>query len=144
MGDFQKDYKDRKDGIQGFYPIYCNLKTNNVTKKAETLIAKDNDGNLFYTMFLDYNRPTAKNKRDITSNQDRLPLNFIISNNIDDFNPIDFINELDKGGQMDEKLKELCAGFAKALLKAKNESGKKKIEIVCQLYFAIYLTLRDF
>lgn len=126
MGDFQKDYKDRKDGIQGFYPIYCNLKTNNVTKKAETLIAKDNDGNLFYTMFLDYNRPTAKNKRDITSNQDRLPLNFIISNNIDDFNPIDFINELDKGGQMDEKLKELCAGLVNAFIKAKNESGKKR------------------
>lgn len=128
LGDFQKDYKDRKDGIQGFYPIYCNLKTNNVTKKAEALIAKDNDGNLFYTMFLDYDRPIAKNKRDITSNQDRLPLNFIISNSIDDFNPIDFINELDKGGQMDEKLKELCAGFAKALLKAKNEAGKEKEE----------------
>lgn len=54
------------------------------------------------------------------------PTNNIISNNIDDFNSIDFINELDKGGQMDEKLKELCAGFVKALLKAKNESGKKR------------------
>lgn len=47
--------------------------------------------------------------------------NIIISSNSTDFNPIDFINDLDKGGQMDEKLKELCTGFAKALLKAKNE-----------------------
>lgn len=54
------------------------------------------------------------------------PTNNIISNNIDDFNPTDFINELDKGGQMDEKLKELCAGFAKALLKAKNEADEEK------------------
>jgi len=52
--------------------------------------------------------------------------NIIITSNLTDFNPIDFINELDKGGQMDEKLKELCAGLVNAFIKAKNESGKKR------------------
>ncbi len=38
----------------------------------------------------------------------------IIPNPNPDFNPIDFINELDKGGVMDEKLKK---NFAQALQK---------------------------
>lgn len=36
------------------------------------------------------------------------------------------INELDKGGQMDEKLKEICAGVVNAFLKAKNEADAEK------------------
>ncbi len=54
------------------------------------------------------------------------PSDNIISNSIDDFSPTDFINELDKGGQMDEKLKELCAGIVNAFIKAKNEADEKK------------------
>lgn len=42
-----------------------------------------------------------------------------------DFNPIDYINKLDKGGQMTEDMKEFCAKIANAFMKAKNESDKE-------------------
>ncbi len=48
------------------------------------------------------------------------------ASNSDDFNPMDYINKLDKGGQMDEKLKELCAGLVNAVMKAKNEADEEK------------------
>lgn len=130
LGDFQKDNKGRTDNIKGFYPIYCNLKTSSGIKKAEALIAQDTEGNLFYTMFLDYDRPIAKNKRDITSNQDRLPLNFIIASNSTDFNtskyqPVfDWIRNF-KGGIMDKETKGLFESLIDAL-RARNEAEDEK------------------
>lgn len=130
LGDFQKDNKGRTDNIKGFYPIYCNLKTSSGIKKAEALIAQDTEGNLFYTMFLDYDRPIAKNKRDITSNQDRLPLNFIIASNSTDFKtskyqPVfDWIRNF-KGGIMDKETKGLFESLIDAL-RARNEAEDEK------------------
>lgn len=137
LGEFQEDNKGRTDNIKGFYPIYCNLKTDSGMKKAEVLIAQDLDGNLFYTMFLDYDRPIAKNKRDITSNQDRLPLNFIIAYNSQDFNPNVTINkEADKyskvfdyirntkGESMDNETKGIFKQLIDAL-KARNEAEEE-------------------
>ena len=66
LGEYFDSSKDRskKDSITGFYPIYFNLKvTKNISKKAEILIAKDNEGNLFFDMFLDYDRDKAKTKK---------------------------------------------------------------------------------
>lgn len=74
FGKFENVHKKRSDNIVGFYPIYANLKTPSGIKKIEVLIAKDEDGHLLYSMYLDYNRQEAKIKRDITSDQDRLPL----------------------------------------------------------------------
>lgn len=130
LGKFQGDNKGRADNIKGFYPIYCNLKTNSGVKKAEALIAQDTEGNLFYTMFLDYDRPVAKNKRDITSNQDRLPLNFIIASNSTDFKtskyqPVfDWIRNFE-GGIMDKETKGLFESLIDAL-KARNEADAEK------------------
>lgn len=132
LGKFQEDNKGRKDNIKGFHPIYCNLKTNSGVKKAEALIAEDLEGNLFYTMFLDYDRPVAKNKRDITSNQDRLPLNFIIASNSTDFKtskyqPVfDWIRNFE-GGTMDKETKGLFESLINAL-KARNEAEEEKKE----------------
>ena len=66
LGEYFDSSKDRskQDSITGFYPIYFNLKvTENINKKAEILIAKDNEGNLFFDMFLDYDRDKAKTKK---------------------------------------------------------------------------------
>lgn len=66
--------------------------------------------------------------------------NIIIAPNSTDFNPnatinkepnsyeetLKCISELDKGGLMDEKLKELCAGVVNAFIKAKNEADAEK------------------
>ena len=144
QGEEEPKHK-REDGIVKFHRINHNVSISGKKENMSVLIGEDRDGNRFYNL----NNTTyeAKNssrgERAIGVADEEFSIN-IIPNPNPDFNPIDFINELDKGGVMDEKLKELCAGFAKALLKAKNEAGKKKTEIVCQLYFAIYLTLRDF
>lgn len=70
LGKYEKSNKDRtkrknKDFITGFYPIYFNLKTQNGFKKVEILIAKDESGNLFFDMFLDYDRIAAQKMRGI-------------------------------------------------------------------------------
>lgn len=64
LGEYFDSAKDRskQDTIKGFYPIYFNLKTSTTTKKAEILIGKDNNGNLFFDMFLDYDREKANKK----------------------------------------------------------------------------------
>lgn len=86
-----------------------------------------------------YKQKNTGNPRTSASNSN--PLSnasiHIISSNSTDFNPIDFINELDKGGQMDEKLKELCAGLVNAFMKATNKVGKKrqKLCVNCILQF---------
>lgn len=69
LGKYEKSVKNRtitnNDNIVGFYPIYFNLKTNTGTKKAEIFIAKDEFGNLFFDMFLDYDRIKAQKMREI-------------------------------------------------------------------------------
>ncbi len=48
-----------------------------------------------------------------------------ITKSTTDFNPMDYINKLDKGGQMTEDMKEFCAKIANAFMKAKNENDKE-------------------
>lgn len=64
LGEYFESAKDRskQDTIKGFYPIYFNLETSTKTKKAEILIGKDENGNLFFDMFLDYDREKANKK----------------------------------------------------------------------------------
>ncbi|MBS6603057.1 MAG: DUF2213 domain-containing protein [Brachyspira sp.] len=148
VGEFEPPHKERKDNIVGFYPIYVNLKTPTKIKKAETLIGKDKEGNLFYTMFLDYNRKEAQKQRDITSAQDRLSL----SNSITDFNlyfnPDVTINKASnkyqkvydyirntEGEPMDNETKTIFSQLMDAL-KARNEAedeNKKKEDEDCFL-----------
>ena len=67
LGEFEKSNKDRRikrqDTIVGFYPIYFNLQTETKNKKAEILIAKDSKGELFFDLFLDYDREKAQLKK---------------------------------------------------------------------------------
>ena len=51
------------------------------------LVGEDKEGNLFYQMFLDYDREKARKKRNSADNQDRLSLNNIITDIQEDFNP---------------------------------------------------------
>lgn len=143
VGEFEPAHKDRKDNIAGFYPIYANLKTSSGNKKAETLIGKDKQGKLFYTMFLDYNRLQAQKQRDNTSDQDRLSL----SNSITDFNlffnpnitiskgrnkynkVFDYIRNT-KGESMDNETKGLFSQLLDAL-KARNEAEDEKDKKEC-------------
>ena len=64
-----------------------NLKTSLGVRKAELLVGEDKEGNLFYQMFLDYDREKARKKRNSADNQDRLSLNNIITDNRENFNP---------------------------------------------------------
>ena len=87
LGEFEPDEKGRTDYIRGFHPIYVNLKTSLGVRKAELLVGEDKEGNLFYQMFLDYDREKARKKRNSADNQDRLSLNNIITDIQEDFNP---------------------------------------------------------
>ena len=87
LGEFEPDEKGRTDYIRGFHPIYVNLKTSLGVRKAELLVGEDKEGNLFYQMFLDYDREKARKKRNSADNQDRLSLNNIIPDNRENFNP---------------------------------------------------------
>lgn len=87
LGEFEPDEKGRTDYIRGFHPIYVNLKTSLGVRKAELLVGEDKEGNLFYQMFLDYDREKARKKRNSADNQDRLSLNNIITDIREDFNP---------------------------------------------------------
>ncbi len=117
----------REDGIIKFHRINHDVSIDGKKDNMSVLIGEDRDGNRFYN--LNNRSHTAKNssrgERAIGVADEEFSIN-IIPNSNPDFNPIDFINELDKGGQMDEKLKELCAGLVNAFIKAKNESGKKR------------------
>ena len=67
LGEYFNSPKDRtkKDTITGFYPIYFNLKTSEKIKKLEILIGKDENGYLFFDMFIDYDREKAQLKRSL-------------------------------------------------------------------------------
>ena len=138
VGKFELTHKDRTDDITGFYPIYANLKTPMGNKKAETLIGKDKQGNLFYTMFLDYNREEAQKERDITSAQDRLSLSNSIAHFNLFFNPNVTINKAvnkfqkvydyirnTEGEPMDNETKTIFSQLMDAL-KARNEAEDEK------------------
>lgn len=105
------------------------------------LIGEDKNGNRFYNL----NDKTYKAENSSRGNHaigeanEEFHIN-IISNSNPDFNPnatinkevnsyeeiLKCINKSDKGGQMDEKLKELCAGVVNAFMKAKNEADAEK------------------
>ena len=89
LGEYFDSPKDRskQDTIKGFYPIYFNLKTSTDARKAEILIAKDDNGKLFFDMFLDYDRDKAQLKRALNGNLNPVALNNIITDNREDFNP---------------------------------------------------------
>lgn len=82
LGKYFDSPKDRskQDTIKGFYPIYFNLKTSTGIRKAEILIAKDNNGKLFFDMFLDYDRNKAQIKRALNGNLNPVALNDIVTN----------------------------------------------------------------
>ena len=65
LGEYFESPKDRskQDTITGYYPIYFNLKTPETTKKLEILIGKDENGHLFFDMFVDYDREKAQLKK---------------------------------------------------------------------------------
>lgn len=65
LGEYFDSTKDRnkQDSIKGFYPIFFNLKTSAGFKNAEILIGKDDNGKLFFDMFLDYDREKAQSKK---------------------------------------------------------------------------------
>ncbi len=90
LGEYFDSPKDRskQDTIKGFYPIYFNLKTSTNTRKAEILIAKDDNGKLFFDMFLDYDRDKAQLKRALNGNLNPVALNNIITDIQEDFNPM--------------------------------------------------------
>lgn len=90
LGEYFDSPKDRskQDTIKGFYPIYFNLKTSTDARKAEILIAKDDNGKLFFDMFLDYDRDKAQLKRALNGNLNPVALNNIITDNREDFNPM--------------------------------------------------------
>ncbi len=89
LGEYFDSPKDRskQDTITGFYPIYFNLKTSTDTRKAEILIAKDDNGKLFFDMFLDYDRDKAQLKRALNGNLNPVALTTIITQNAKNFNP---------------------------------------------------------
>lgn len=89
LGEYFDSPKDRskQDTIKGFYPIYFNLKTSTDARKAEILIAKDDNGKLFFDMFLDYDRDKAQLKRALNGNLNPVALNSIITETSEDFNP---------------------------------------------------------
>ena len=101
LGEFEPDEKGRTDYIRGFHPIYVNLKTSLGVRKAELLVGEDKEGNLFYQMFLDYDREKARKKRNSADNQDRLSLNNIITDNQEDFNPMIKNNEVQNWNEAD-------------------------------------------
>lgn len=123
LGEFEPDYKGRTDYIEGFYPVYVNLKTNTDIRKTELLIGKDKEGNLFYQMFLDYDREQARKKRNTADNQDRLSLNNIITDNQEDFNPDMKNNEVDNNKENTDMT--LIDELKKLITKVENDKGNK-------------------
>lgn len=115
LGEFEPDEKGRTDYIRGFHPIYVNLKTSLGVRKAELLVGEDKEGNLFYQMFLDYDREKARKKRNSADNQDRLSLNNIITDIQEDFNP-DMKNKINND-KIISGLFEIISGFDKAAKK---------------------------
>lgn len=115
LGEFEPDEKGRTDYIRGFHPIYVNLKTSLGVRKAELLVGEDKEGNLFYQMFLDYDREKARKKRNSADNQDRLSLNNIITDIQEDFNP-DMKNKINND-KIISGLFEIISEFDKAAKK---------------------------
>lgn len=126
QGEEEPKHK-REDRIVKFHRINHNVSISGKKENMSVLVGEDRDGNRFYN--LNNRSYTAKNssrgERAIGVADEEFSINIIASNS-DDFNPMDFINNLDKGGQMDEKLKELCTGLVNAFMKAKNEADEEK------------------
>lgn len=102
--------------------VEVNIITSTYGKDKDFIRRETEKGNLLYKR-----KKTASNSIVASLATETLnPSDNIISNSVDDFNPIDYINELDKGGQMDEKLKELCAGLVNVFMKATNEADGEK------------------
>ena len=131
LGEYFDSPKDRskQDTIKGFYPIYFNLKTSTNTRKAEILIAKDDNGKLFFDMFLDYDRDKAQLKRALNGNLNPVALNNIITDNRENFNP-DIKNNVQNNKEQDMTLLD---ELKKLITKVENDKGEdmddeKKIE----------------
>ena len=130
LGEFEPDQKGRTDYIRGFHPIYVNLKTSLGVRKAELLVGEDKEGNLFYQMFLDYDREKARKKRNSADNQDRLSLNNIITDIQEDFNPdINNVhNNKDQDMALIDELKKLITKVENEKPEGENMDDDKKIE----------------
>ena len=122
LGEYFDSPKDRskQDTIKGFYPIYFNLKTSTNTRKAEILIAKDDNGKLFFDMFLDYDRDKAQLKRALNGNLNPVALNNIITDNRENFNP-DIKNNVQNNKEQDMALID---ELKKLITKVENDKGE--------------------
>lgn len=122
LGEYFDSPKDRskQDTIKGFYPIYFNLKTSTNTRKAEILIAKDDNGKLFFDMFLDYDRDKAQLKRALNGNLNPVALNNIITDNRENFNP-DIKNNVQNNKEQDMTLLD---ELKKLITKVENDKGE--------------------
>jgi len=122
----EKEGDVEKPLIVAVKPVHDRVEVNIITstygKDKEFVKRETKKGNLLYTR----KKTASNNIVALLATETLNPSDNIISNPTTDFNPIDYINELDKGGQMDEKLKELCAGVVNAFLKAKNEADEEK------------------
>lgn len=133
LGEYFDSPKDRskQDTIKGFYPIYFNLKTSTNTRKAEILIAKDDNGKLFFDMFLDYDRDKAQLKRALNGNLNPVALNNIITDIQEDFNP-DIKNNVQNNKEQDmaliDELKKLITKVENEKPEGENMDDDKKIE----------------
>ena len=127
LGEFEPDEKGRTDYIRGFHPIYVNLKTSLGVRKAELLVGEDKEGNLFYQMFLDYDREKARKKRNSADNQDRLSLNNIITDIQEDFNP-DMKNNVHNNKEQDMALLDELKKLITKVENNKEQEMTEKIE----------------
>lgn len=117
----------REDGIVKFHRINHNVSIDGEIENMSILIAEDKNGNRFYN--LNNRTYTAENSSRGNHAKGEANEEFhinIIASNSTDFNPIDFINDLDKGGLMSKDLKELCGALVEAFMRAKNEADEEK------------------
>ncbi len=135
LGEYFDSPKDRskQDKIKGFYPIYFNLKTSTNTRKAEILIAKDDNGKLFFDMFLDYDRDKAQLKRALNGNLNPVALNNIITQNAKNFNPKPANIKKNEVQNNKEQDMALIDELKKLITKVENDKGedmddKEKVE----------------
>lgn len=72
---FEKNHKERRDSIVGFHKFVSELKIGSKLYESEILVGEDENGNLFYDLFLDYDHSEAINKklRESTDDQSQSP-----------------------------------------------------------------------
>ncbi len=130
LGEYFDSPKDRskQDTIKGFYPIFFNLKTPTDTRKAEILIAKDNNGKLFFDMFLDYDRDKAQLKRALNGNLNPVALTNIITDNSKNFNPDITNHEVHNQKENEMALLEEIKALIARVENGKEEDPKKDEE----------------